>query len=786
MNSIQVISNILKNNIGTSIFICWFLFFLIPKALFDQAISPVLLDKDHELLGAKIAEDGQWHFHESDSISTKFKKALLQYEDRNFYNHIGIDPRGLGRAIIFNLKNTKRQGGSTLSMQIARMSSSKGKRTYFKKIKEILIAIRLELKYSKEKILRIYASNAPFGGNIIGIEAASWRYFGKTHHGLSWAESAMLAVLPNAPGLIHPGRSRDRLKQKRDRLLFSMQEANIISLEDYQLAILEPLPKKPKPLPQEATHLLDLLIKQNQFEERFVSTIDGELQAQLNEIAKQYGKSLRNAQINNLAILVTDLEHNKVIAYVGNTPDLEYKHQPYVDLIQAPRSSGSVLKPLLFAKAIDNAKISPYSLLRDVPNNWGGYTPLNYSKKFEGLVPADESLFRSLNLPFVELLHNYEHQKFLRELKELNFKTINRSADDYGLSLILGGAEITLWDLAKVYGGMAKTLKNFDANQGKYIPSYYASPLLLQNGKNPKSRAKKHFEHFSAASIWYTFDALRSLKRPGTEGEWQYFSSAQQIAWKTGTSHGFKDAWSIGVNGRYLVGVWVGNADGEGREGLVGLQTAAPLFFKVFNTLPNQVWYDMPLDELFDQEVCAESGYKPTEKCPIRKILLPKQSEHLPFCKNHQWISCTADSLFRADKDCEENLKLTKVSYFIPSPKEAYFMNQGGRAIPSLPPFHPQCQPTEYSNSIEFIYPPSNNFELYIPRTLNNSKSDLVFSAVHASQTASLFWHLDDQYLGETIFIHDMAFSAKKGKHTMMIKDNKGNEKRVRFEVLEE
>lgn len=786
MNLKEDIFKYANRYLGTGIFLFWFLFLLIPKSLFNLPTSPILMDKDKHLLGAKIASNGQWHFTETDSIYYKFKTALLHYEDRNFYNHIGIDPRGITRAIKNNLSGKKRQGGSTLSMQIARMSDSKGKRTYSKKLKEILFALRLELGYSKEKILRIYASNAPFGGNIIGIEAASWRYFGKAHNGLSWAESAMLAVLPNAPGLIHPGRSREQLKSKRNRLLLSMFDSGILTKDEYQLAILEPLPHKPKPLPQIAPHLLEHLIKTEPNTKRFYSTIDKDLQERLNTTAKRYSQSLRNTQIYNLAILVTDLEKNEVIAYIGNSPDLARRHQPFVDMIQARRSSGSVLKPLLYAKAIDNSKISPYSLLRDVPDNWGSYSPTNYSKKFEGLVPADESLFRSLNLPFVDLLHKYDHQKFLKELKALQLNSIDRSADNYGLSLILGGAEVTLWELSKVYGGMAKTLNNFEFNKGKYAPSYYGEPSLLKQSKPSSIKLKKQYKYFSAASIWFTLEALSSLKRPGSEGDWQYFSSSQKVAWKTGTSHGFKDAWSIGVNGKYLVGVWVGNADGEGREGLVGLQAAAPLFFKVFNSLPNHTWYDKPMDELFDQEICTISGFKPTERCPKKSVLLPKASEYLQSCKQHQWISCTADSLFRANKECDGNLELTKVSYFIPSPKEAYFMNRGGRAIKNLPPFHPLCEDLNTQTKIEFIYPPSNNFKLYIPRKLNTTRSSLVFSAAHTSESASLYWHLDNEYLGETKFIHDMSFRASKGKHVILVKDQNGIERSMYFEVLEE
>ncbi len=759
---------------------------LFPKTIFDRPNSPILLSKDQQLLGAKIATDGQWHFHDLDSLSNKFETALIHFEDRNFYDHAGIDPRGFGRALWNNLQGKKRQGASTLSMQIARMAGQQGKRGYLRKLKEMLFALQLEFRYSKAAIIKMYASNAPFGGNIIGLDAASWRYFGKDHHQLSWAESCMLAVLPNAPGLIHPGRSRTALKEKRNRLLKSLLEHQKITQEDYDLAILEPLPEKPQVLPRHAQHLLQQLVTEHPNEAQFQSSLDYELQLQCNDIVSRYYERIKHLDVHNIGVLVIDMEKNQVVSYIGNTPMLSNTYQPFVDMIQASRSSGSVLKPLLFAKAIDAHKISPKSLLRDVPDAWGGYAPKNYNKNFEGLVPADESLYRSLNLPFVDLLDQYSHEKFLGDLQSLPFSTINRSADHYGLSLILGGAEISLWDLATTYKGMAKDLQAFNGSKNSYSLEHYQAPQILLNRQAKTKPTSEIPVHFSAAAIWHTFESLTALQRPGTEGQWKYFSSSEKIAWKTGTSHGFKDAWTIGLNRKYLVGVWVGNADGTGKEGLTGVQAAAPLFFQIFNQLPAQEWFNEPLDELFDQEVCSVSGFKPTIRCPKTSMLLPKTSEHLMYCNRHKWINCTADTLYQANKDCSNQLDLIEVSFFIPSPKETYYLKKGGRGLAPLPPPHPSCPPNSASSDMGFIYPPTDYCKFYIPYKLNEEKSKLIFSATHQQSNQSLFWHLNDQYLGMTETFHEMPFEIGAGQHVMLIKDSNGTEKKVRFEVIEE
>ena len=280
----------------------------------------------------------------------------------------------------------------------------------------------------------------------------------------------------------------------------------------------------------------------------------------------------------------------EVLAYVGNTEDPHdgQEHGNYVDIIQAPRSSGSILKPILYTYLLQEGKILPKSLIPDIPTMISGYQPQNFDRTFEGAVPADEALQRSLNVPAVIELQKYGYPRFCQRLQELGFSTITKSADHYGLTLILGGAEVKLWDLAKVYSSMARVLKN------SAIKDYDKSDWRAPNYIEDTVQVKKSGKILDASSLWFTFDAMRFLNRPQVESGWNLFSSSRQIAWKTGTSHGFRDAWAIGVDADYFVGVWVGNADGEGRPGMTGLNAAAPLLFQTFDLLPESPWFIKP------------------------------------------------------------------------------------------------------------------------------------------------------------------------------------------------
>ena len=420
--------------------------FCLPRHLFHVPYSTVVTDRNEELLGARIASDGQWRFPPRNTTPEKIKECLITFEDKHFYHHWGVNPFAIGRAFYQNVKNKRIvSGGSTLTMQTIRLARNES-RTFREKLIEMIWATRLEFRASKEEILSMYISHAPFGGNVVGLDAAAWRYFGHSADDLSWAESAMLAVLPNAPAMIHLSKGRKTLLDKRNRLLKQLLEKKTIDSSTYELAISEPLPDAPHALPQIAPYLVSRFY-QERTGEYSRSPINKGIQTQVEDLAERWSNEFGRSDIRNLAILVIDIPSNQVVAYCGNVHFDRKQGGNQVDVIQAPRSTGSILKPFLYYAMLQEGSLLPDMLLPDVPVNINGFTPQNFSMQFEGAVPASEALARSLNIPAVTMLQRYGVPKFHSFLQQIGLKTINRSSSHYGLSLILGGAEATLWDV---------------------------------------------------------------------------------------------------------------------------------------------------------------------------------------------------------------------------------------------------------------------------------------------------------------------------------------------------
>jgi len=397
-------------------------YFSLPRTLFEEPYATVIESQDGELLAAKIANDGQWRFPASDSVPDKFKKCIVYYEDEHFYQHFGFNPAAMYKAFQQNRSAGKVvRGGSTLTQQVIRLSRHNKKRTYYEKGIEMILATRLEFRHSKEKILELYAAHAPFGGNVVGLEMASWRYFGVQAHQLSWAESATLAVLPNAPSLIYPGKNQQKLLKKRNALLLKLYHEKVIDKMTYQLSITEPLPQKPYNLPQIAPHLLQHIAKTNEGK-HIKTTINVSLQNRVNQIAAYYNNQYKQNEVHNLAIMVIDIQNRNIISYVGNAPT-DKDHDKDVDIITAPRSTGSILKPLLFASMLDDGELLPNTLVPDIPTQISGYAPENFNLTFDGAVPAQRALSRSLNIPAVLLLQEHGVNNFTNYCKNSNLET---------------------------------------------------------------------------------------------------------------------------------------------------------------------------------------------------------------------------------------------------------------------------------------------------------------------------------------------------------------------------
>lgn len=756
-------------------------YFCLPNPLFKDPTATVITSSNKQLLGAQIAKDGQWRFPHNDTIPYKFSTCIVQFEDEYFYKHPGFNPISIFKALKENLKSgSVKRGGSTITQQVIRLARKGQKRTYFEKFIEIILATRLELGNSKENILTHYASNAPFGGNVVGLDAASWRYFNRNSNDLSWAESATLAVLPNAPSLIYPGKNQERLLKKRDRLLKKLLKNRQIDSLTYQLSIAEGLPKKPYPLPQTAPHLLQK-VAINQSGKRIQTTIDAKLQKQVNHIVKTHYNKLSQNEIYNAAVLVLDVKTRQVLAYVGNTPT-DKAHQKDVDIVDKPRSTGSVLKPFLYAAMLDAGDLVPNTLVADIPTQYGSYTPENYNKSFDGVVPASHALSRSLNVPAVRMLQEFGLDRFYQYLKFLKLKDLKYNANHYGLSLILGGAESNLWDLCKSYASLSSTLNHFSENSSTYFSNEFCEPTFIASNKINFGKQTPDKTLFDAASTYLTYQSLKEVNRPESDESWEFFDGSKQIAWKTGTSFGFRDAWSIGSTKDYVVGVWVGNADGEGRPGLVGVQTAAPIMFDVFDALPNSEWFSKPFDEMKKATICKQSGHRASPNCDdVEEQYIQLSGLKTEPCPYHVLIHLDKTENFQVNSSCEDLSNMKHKSWFVLPPLMEFYYKTKNPFYKTLPKFKPDCS-GENAVSIAFIYPKKDDI-IFLPKDFNGKTNDLILKIAHSKPERIVYWSIDKRFIGTTQNIHEMAIIPKIGTHIITVIDKFGNEQKTSFTV---
>jgi penicillin-binding protein 1C len=766
--------------------------FCLPDPLFDASYSTVLLDRNEQLMGARLAKDGQWRFPGQDlEVPETFEKAIVVFEDKRFFSHWGVDMIAFGRAMRDNIKSgSVVSGGSTLTMQTMRLARDKGKRNVWQKAIEMIWAWRAEVSYSKKDILQLYAAHAPFGGNVVGLGAASWRYFHKTPDQLSWGEAATLAVLPNAPGLIHPGRNRDALMAKRNRLIDRLETEGLIDATEASLAREEPLPIAPHPLPDIAPHVLG---HYTDAQITLHSTIDIDLQQRLAELVQRHADILSLNGVNNAALLVMETESGEVRAYIGNVFHEKKGHQNDVDIIQSERSSGSILKPFLYCASLEEGLITPKGILEDIPTYIRGYQPLNFTQEYMGMVPADQALAMSLNVPAVRLLQQYGLLPFKEKLIDAGITTLHFSPEHYGLPLVLGGAEVKLWDICGAYASMGRVLSHAYAYDHQYDRVDMHSPILFKSQEVEKGRTAerqngklvKEAPVWDAGAIWLTFEAMSTLRRPDQEGQWETFHSSRPIAWKTGTSFGYRDAWAVGVTPKYTIGVWVGNADGEGRPGVIGLHAAAPIMFDALRMLDDDgSWWSPPYDALSPKLVCAESGWLATSSCMMTDSAYIVKNGQTPMnCTYHEQVYTDNLQQFQYNPSCMPADAVLTNYFIVPTLAETYFKryNPSYRSMPTL---HPHCASTHQSNQDLAIVYPRNGSKIYVPYEWDKEKSRAVFSAVHRSDTALVYWTLDKHFLGKTKEFHQIEIDPKPGKHQLVLQDEYGSMVTTRFEVL--
>ncbi len=764
----------------------------LPEPLVNTSYSKILLDKDQYLLGARIADDEQWRFSPTSKLPEKYKTAVITFEDKRFYQHIGVDVLAIARAAQLNWQAKKVvSGGSTITMQLARLIRGNHARNYTQKLLEILLALRLDFQLSKEEILLNYAALAPFGGNTVGFYAANWRYFNQYQASnlvaseqalaeMTWAQAALLAILPNNPSGLHLSKKskiRQRLLDKRNSLLARLHNLGHLSKLDYQLALQEVLPEKPTSLPREAEHLLSTLSQRWPNQSVYHSHIDRDLQQHLNHIVDSYNLAYEKNNVHNLSVLVLDDNEQAVLAYLGNKTRSELtRYAPKLDIIQRPRSSGSLFKAFLFAFMIQEGLLLPESLVEDIPSFFDGYQPKNYDRSYRGLIQAKQALSQSLNVPAVRMLQSYGVPKFKQDLQRLGLSTIWRPADDYGLSLILGGAETTLWDMANSFSRMVNSAKGHQITENE--ASLFTGDGLSQN--------TSHYP-IEQGAAWLTLKALFEVYRPSIAANWKTFSSSQNIAWKTGTSYGWHDAWAVGSNGRYTVAVWAGNANNEEARELTGTHTAAPIMFDAFSYLGAGEWPEKPELALKQYEVCENDGYLPSNDCKTQLLDAPVEAHFELVSKYHQRVHIDPVRFERVHGLCETPANMQAKTYFVVPPIHRYYMVDSEVVLDYLPDWRQDCLENlpEITQQLPFdIEYPSEGLKLSIPVQLDGKLGRIIAKAKHNNDAAQLYWHLDKEYLGSSQHIHEKTIVANPGWHKLTVVDEKGYKIDRWFKVL--
>jgi len=528
-----------------------------------RKVSTTIVDRNGKLLRAYAMADGRWRLpvDAKTSVDPGYLKLLLAYEDRRFWSHSGVDPLALGRAALqLGTRGHIVSGGSTITMQLARLMEPRHERSVYAKLRQIVRAVQLERQLSKDEILDLYLALAPFGGNLEGIRAASIAYFGKEPKRLSLAEAALLVALPQSPERRRLDRYPQAAHAARDRVLARMVEDGVVSKEDAAQARAVAVPRLRKPMPILAPHSSDAAMATVKDTPLIKLTLDSSLQKTLEALARD--RAVAQGPNISVAIIAVDNESGDVLARVGSSDYFDERRAGQVDMTRAVRSPGSTLKPFIYGLAFEDGFVHPESLIDDRPIRFGSYAPENFDMTFQGTVPVRKALQLSLNVPAIALLDRVGSSRLSSRLKQAGGNLVLPKDEAPGLAMGLGGVGITLQDLAQLYAGLARLGA--------------ARPLReIMRAQEKDNADREPLRLMDQAAAWQVGNVL--LGTPPPEN-----GVHNKIAFKTGTSYGYRDAWSVGFDGRVTIGVWVGRPDGAPVPGLVGRSAAAPILFDAF------------------------------------------------------------------------------------------------------------------------------------------------------------------------------------------------------------
>lgn len=728
--------------------------------------STLILDNKQNVIHSFLSPDDKWRMPiQNQEITPQLTKALLFKEDRFFYQHFGINPLSILRAAYNNIRYQKRtSGASTLTMQIARMLQPKN-RTYFNKITEILRAIQLELRYTKPQLLKLYLNLVPFGGNIEGIKSASILYFNKMPQQLSLAEITALVIIPNRPISLAIGKKNNNIIKTRNFWLNQFLKNQVFQANIIIDALDEPMKAERKNAPQIAPHLANKL-KNTYPKQLIINTyINNEKQQSCQQIVSNYVNRLLPLNIKNAAAIVINNHNHHIEAYVGSANFLDNNDAGQVDGTQAIRSPGSALKPYLYALAFDNGLITPKYIITDVATNFGGYTPLNFDGTFNGAVTIEYALANSLNIPAVKILEKLGVPQFTKHLADAGFKDIKKRQNSLGLSTILGGCGVTLQELTHLYTAFAL--------QGKQYPIHVT----------PNTKADTVSKQlFSAEAGFVIGKILSQLTRPDMPKNIENTLNLPRIAWKTGTSYGRKDAWSIGFNANYTIGVWVGNFSGKGVPELNGTATATPLLFQLFNAIDYNPFADAIKrpNNLDTRWVCAESGLPPNDFCTNRIFddFLPLISSN-EICQHLKTVYVSPDSLISYCTNCLPENGYKKKLYPNYPPELINYFEEQNISYQKVPAHNPNCERNLISGKL-LITSPVNGIEYLID---TNDNKELLLKCMASNDIKNVYWYINKQFYKTTTPAQSIFFTPFEGVNTVACIDDKGRKEEVKFTV---
>ena len=743
---------------GWGLFLLCDWWFPLPMAALHRQPAMIVTDRDGTPLRIFLPGDEQLRIPVTlGEVAPVFVRALVASEDRWFYHHLGVNPFAIVRALGANIRHGKVvSGASTIPMQIARMAEPKS-RTLWSKCWEVFRALQLEWHLSKDQLLELYLNLTPYGGNVEGIGAAAHVYFGKTPAQLSLGEAALLAVLPRAPNSYNPARNPAAALAIRNRVLRQLAQRAVFPESAVADALRHPLPTIAWRAPLTAPHFCQLVRDRLPHSPRLLTTLDQRVQKTAEEQMTLWMATLRDRGIGSAAVVVIENETRAVRAMVGSPNFFEEAYNGQVNGATARRSPGSTLKPFLYAMAMDAGLVIPDSYVLDIPTDFSGYVPENYDGLYHGRVTMRDALVQSLNAPAVRLLNTVGIESFHRLLLRGGLTTLDRPPADYGLPLILGSGEVSLLDLTNVYATLAVGGEHH--------------PLQIHPGiVGPGDRL------FSKEAAALTAGILTGLQRPDLPRAWRLTRDAPAVAWKTGTSYGHRDAWSIGFSSRYTIGVWAGNFDGRGQKGLAGSEYAAPLLFALFRAVEGGTAHLVRPhgSHLGAVTVCALSHELAGPFCPgSESVTMLAGRSKLSPCSYHRRMfvdTATGDQL--AGACLASRPHRTEVVSVYPPELVAWWFTQG-QPLPRAPRLSPLCNDVPDGTVLTILSPaPTTPYRLRRDAPAADQKIPLRTQG--GATTTQLYWYQDGKLVATGAPAAHVLLPLQVGTHRLTVVDNTG------------